>query len=193
MRLTIINGSPRKEAQSARVARYLAEQAVGFHDIERIDLARNPIPFWDGEDEASKGEAWQSMVPRLGQSDAFILISPKWNGMASPLLKQWLMNADVPLVGHKPTLLVSVSSGIHGVYPIPELQGSNKNNKLLFIPAHLIVRSVGSVLHPQPESAQSERERSLRRRIDESLALLARYSELLLPLRHYRDPYPYGM
>ncbi|MBT1443600.1 NAD(P)H-dependent oxidoreductase [Shewanella sp. JM162201] len=201
MKLSIINGSQRKESQSGRVAQFIKAHSHSFSEVEVIELADYSLPFWDGDSIESKGADWGVIEPKLAQSQAYVLITPEWNGMATPLIKQFLMNASVPVTGHKPALLVSVSSGVNGVYPLSELMVSgNKNNKMVFVPANIIVRNVDEMLHSEEASEQAlskgelaSRDRAIRERIAESLSLLGRYAELLTPLNDYRDPYGYGM
>ncbi|QYJ74556.1 NAD(P)H-dependent oxidoreductase [Shewanella sp. FJAT-52076] len=194
MKLSIINGSQRQGSQSGRVAEFIKAQSHSFSDVEVIELAEYSLPFWDGDSRESKGEDWAVIEAKLIASDAYVLITPEWSGMATPVLKQLLMNASVPVTGHKPALLVSVSSSLNGVFPLSELMVSgNKNNKMVFIPANVIVRNVEEVLHPVAEAEQSSRDKAIRGRIAESVALLGHYTELLLPMRQYRDPFQYGM
>ena len=50
-------------------------------------------------------------------------------------------------VGHKPNLIVSVSAGHGGAFPISELRTSSyKNNKLCHIPDHVIIQKVNKVI-----------------------------------------------
>lgn len=194
MKLSIINGSQRKGSQSGRVAEFIKTQSHSFSDVEVIELADYSLPFWDGDSQESKGEDWAIIEAKLSASDAYVLITPEWSGMATPMLKQLLMNASVPVTGHKPALLVSVSSSVNGVFPLSELMVSgNKNNKMVFIPANVIVRNVEEMLHPVEGSALSSRDSAIRERITESVSLLGRYAELLKPLQSYRDPFIYGM
>ncbi|AZQ11732.1 NADPH-dependent FMN reductase [Shewanella khirikhana] len=194
MKLSIINGSQRKGSQSGRVAEFIKTQRHSFSDVEVIELADYSLPFWDGDSRESKGEDWAIIEAKLSASDAYVLITPEWSGMATPMLKQLLMNASVPVTGHKPALLVSVSSSVNGVFPLAELMVSgNKNNKMVFIPANVIVRNVEEMLHPVEGSALSSRDSAIRERITESVSLLGRYAELLKPLQSYRDPFIYGM
>lgn len=194
MKLSIINGSQRRGSQSGRVAEFIKAQSNSFSDVEIIELAEYSLPFWDGDSRESKGEDWAIIEAKLSASDAYVLITPEWSGMATPVLKQLLMNASVPVTGHKPALLVSVSSSVNGVFPLSELMVSgNKNNKMVFIPANIIVRNVEEVLHPVAQGEQSRRDRAIRERIAESVTLLGHYTELLLPMRQYRDPFQYGM
>jgi NAD(P)H-dependent FMN reductase len=53
-------------------------------------------------------------------------------------------------VAHKPALLVSVSSGRGGAFPINQMrQLGYKNNRIMYLPEHLIVRSVEKVMNQQ--------------------------------------------
>ena len=87
-------------------------------------------------------------------------------------------------LAHKPALIVAVSAGDGGAYPVAELRMSSyKNNRLCYIPEQLIVRHVESVLNDtgdnNPEADTYFRDRSLF-----ALRLLREYA---LALRAVRD------
>jgi len=85
-------------------------------------------------------------------------------------------------LAHKPGLLVGVSSGIGGAYPISELRASSyKNCRLCYLPEHLIVRQVEAVLNT-PQAA-SEEDQRIRARIDYALDILGKYAQALQPVR----------
>ncbi|HLD66528.1 MAG TPA: NADPH-dependent oxidoreductase, partial [Pseudomonas sp.] len=85
-------------------------------------------------------------------------------------------------LAHKPGLLVGVSSGIGGAYPISELRASSyKNCRLCYLPEHLILRQVEQLLNG-PEAA-SETEQRLHARIDYALDILVKYGTALKPVR----------
>ncbi|MCH1929804.1 NAD(P)H-dependent oxidoreductase [Shewanella sp. A25] len=204
MKLLIVSTSQRTGSQSAKVARYIAENSElspkinGYETIHHLELCQFNLPFWDGS-EANKGEHWPEIQDRVSEADALILITPEWGGMASPLLKNFLLLCDRQETAHKPVLLISVSSGIGGTYPIVEVKmNALKNNKLVPIPDHLIIRNVGNVLNTIP---QGERDIALRERIEYSLFMLHQYAQALAPIRqrHIHQPYPkqqeycYGM
>lgn len=202
MNLLIISGSQRKESQSAKVAKYLAEQAIDFTEVNHIELCRYNLPYWDGE-QASKfdnGQAWELINHQIKKADALILITPEWGGMATPILKNFLLMCDQQDTAHKPALLVSVVSGISGGYPIAELRmNSLKNNKIVATPDHLIIRNVTEVLNA--ETPVSDRDTTLRERINYSLYMLHEYGAALQKIRvkHSTKPFPkqqeyaYGM
>ena len=210
MNLLIISSSQRKASQSAKVARHIKVISQQFSHVDHIDLFEHQLPFWDGND-ASKyvaNSTWPEIEGKLKKADALVLITPEWGGMASPLLKNFLLMADNQDTGHKPALLVAVVSGISGAYPIAELKmNAMKNNKLVATPDHLIIRNVEQVLNPvlaentdtTPEL--NNREQGLRERIQYSIHTLYQYAQALAWVRqqHQDSPYPkqqeycYGM
>lgn len=220
MRLLIVSGSQRAQSQSAKVAKYMSSVATGYSDVSHIELCHFDLPFWDGEPVSKSGEGnpWTMISHKVRRADALILITPEWGGMASPLLKNFLLMCDNQDTAHKPALLVSVVSGISGAYPIAELRmNALKNNKLVALPDHLIIRNVTEVLNTPLLLAsapldgeldiecelelESKREIDLRARIDYSLHMLHQYSGALVGIRnrHESTPYPkqqeysYGM
>lgn len=202
MELVIVSGSQRKDSQSAKVAQYLMQQIPPSHKVKHIELCQYQLPFWDGDPESktTDGSRWPFISQQVKRADALILITPEWGGMASPLIKNFLLMCNNQDTAHKPALLVSVVSGISGAYPIAELRmNALKNNKLVATPDHLIIRNVEQVLNT--EQAVDDRDKQLRERIDYCLYMLAQYSEALTVIRsnHQNKPYPkqqeynYGM
>ncbi|MGS0674350.1 NADPH-dependent FMN reductase [Shewanella sp. 0m-4] len=202
MELVIISASQRSPSQSAKVARYLSEQVTGFNRVNHIELCQYQLPFWDGsaETKSADGSRWPLISQQVKKADALVLITPEWGGMASPLMKNFLLMCDHQDTAHKPALLVAVVSGISGAYPIAELRmNALKNNKLVATPDHLIVRNVEELFNT--DAPLCDRELHLRERIDYSLHMLTQYSEALKGVRinHQNKPFPkqqeyhYGM
>lgn len=187
MNLLIISASQRSHSQSNKVAEYLGEITTGFNIINYIELCRQKLPLWDGEEKSKKDGAsdWLAINEQLKAADALVLITPEWSGTASPLLKNLLMMCEAKDTAHKPTLLISVVDGISGAYPIAELRMSAfKNNKLVAIPDHLIIRNVGDVLNDTVvnDETLTSRDKSIRQRIDYSLHTLKHYAIALKTL-----------
>ena len=187
MKIAVISGTHRRAGESNRVAEFLAGLArtrLGA-DAVVLRLSTLGIPLWqESEDERASelDEKWAPVKRELASADALILVTPEWSGMATPGTKNLLLLCGARDVGHKPCLLVGVSSARGGSYPIAELRQSGyKNNRVLFLPEHLIVRDVASML--VGETPASEDDAYLRRRAEAAVVLLGKYATALGPIR----------
>ncbi len=182
MHLTIISGSHRPDSNSAKVAQLvkgLVSRQNRFESSDVLDLYQAPLPLFNDE----RGEAWQALRPSLEKSSAFVVITPEWHGMVPAGLKNFFLYCTSTEVGHKPALIVSVSSGVGGSYPIAELRASSyKNNRLCFLPEHVILRNVASFLQLFP-AVDNDIQRSLHERLEYTLALLHEYAVALEKVR----------
>jgi len=185
VRITLIAGSNRPDAQSSRVAEYLAQrlQALGA-EADIIDLAAEPLPLWPTE---SADNPWPGFAEKLRAAQAVVVITPEWHGMACPALKNLFLYAGRRELAHKPALLVAVSSGQGGAYPIAEMRSSSyKNCRLCYLPEHLIVRHVESVMG---DAVSGEDDQRIRTRADWSLQLLLDYAGAMRELHEkHRTP-----
>jgi len=202
VQITIIVGSHRDESQSSRVGAYVAKDLTHSDpavSVDTIDLAGNPLPLWDEsvwQGDSELAAQWKPYRDRLRKADGFVIISPEWAGMVPPGLKNLLLFASPKEVGHKPALIVAVSAARGGSYPVNELRTSGyKNNRLLYIPEHVLVQDVSDVL--TGDTPASERDAWLRRRIQFADRILLEYAKALTSLRasgltDHAD-FPYGM
>ena len=202
MQIAIIVGSHRRGSESTRVAAFVATQLAAIDpavSIDTIDLAGNPLPLWDESVWQGDGplpSLWKPIRDRLRKADGFVIVTPEWAGTVPPGLKNLLLFAGPKEVGHKPALIVGVSSGRGGSYPVNELRTSGyKNNRLLYIPEQVLVQDVGDVL--KGDSPAGERDAWIRRRIGFALSILLQYAKALGPVRasgvtEHAD-FPYGM
>ena len=185
--IALIAGSSQQTSQSAKVAHWLAAslQRRGS-ETSVIALGQLPLPLWPEPDD--KG-VWPELSATLRSADALVVISPEWHGMASPALKNLFMYAGRRELAHKPALLVGVSGGQGGSYPLAELRASSyKNCRLCYLPEHLIVRHVEQVMNPgEPTSEDDQR---IRVRADWARDLLLDYTDAMAPLheRHRSPP-----
>lgn len=197
MKITIVSGSQRSNSQSLSVAHYLTSLcSTSFDTVNILDLHELNLPFWN-EGVWQNTEEWQQWTPianLLKQSDAVVLITPEWHGMATPVLKNFLLLTTDEELAHKPVLLVSVSASVNGVYPISELRMTgNKNNHACFLPDHLIFRNVEQLLTTNHQCTDSQ----MHQRSQYTIDLLASYAQALAPV--HRDmvttgkPFRYGM
>ncbi len=190
MKITIISGSHRINSQSRKVAdhirRTLLEEGLA-DEAEVFSLEGNPLPLWD-EGLWTGDEAWEqrlaSLRRLLRESDGFVVVSPEWHGQVPAGLKNFFLIVGKQEVGHKPALIVTVSSADGGAYPVAELRMSSyKNNRILYIPEQVIVRNVERVLNPEPADNDPDADSYFRERILWSLQVLRAYAEALGPVR----------
>ena len=191
MKITIISGSHRHSSQSTKVAGHIRnrlQQLPGEPVVaDLFDLAGNPLPLWDqgvwdGDPE------WQRLLEplrqQMGSSDGFVVIAPEWHGQVPAGLKNLFLLLSRFEVGHKPALIVTVSSGDGGAYPVAELRMSSyKNNRICYIPEQLIIRNVESVLNEDPADNDPDTDRYFRERIDWTLGILKEYAMALKQVR----------
>ncbi len=202
MHIVIVVGSHRTDSQSSRVAAYVAKDLVRIDagvTVDTIDLADNPLPLWDEsiwKGDSGLASRWKPYRDRMRKADGFVIVSPEWAGMVPPGLKNLLLFAGPKEVGHKPALIIAVSASRGGSYPVNELRTSGyKNNRLLYIPEHVLVQDVADVL--AGDAPASDRDAWIRRRIEFADRILLAYARALAPIRssgltEHAD-FPYGM
>ncbi|MDQ5921263.1 MAG: hypothetical protein QG673_1321 [Pseudomonadota bacterium] len=202
-KFAIISGSTRKKApQSSKVAHYvkwLLEQQLE-QETYLLDLSETSLKYWDEtfwSDYKNFDENWAIASKEIRNSDALVIITPEWNGTIPPALKNIFHLATKGEMANKPALIISVSSGINGVYPITELRlNSFKNTFVNYIPQHVIVRNVNSVLN-NPQAIETEDDKLIKERIDYTLKILMVYAEAFVKIRDSEiiknNPFPYGM
>ncbi|MCU0823673.1 MAG: NAD(P)H-dependent oxidoreductase [Leptospira sp.] len=200
MKISLVVGSHRKNSQSLKVANFLTKflSSEGY-DSAIYDLGLNQLPLWDPsawEKDSELKKLWIEFSKGLPDSDGYIFLSPEYNGMSSPALKNFFLYLSGTDVSHKPGLIVSVSSGMGGSYPNAELRISSfKNTRIVYIPDHVIVRHVETLLNSDtPESKDDE---WIRGRLFYSTTMLVEYAKALVSVRQSGKinlkTYPFGM
>jgi NAD(P)H-dependent FMN reductase len=187
LKITILNGSSRKQSQSGKVARFidakLREQA-GVSTYY-LSLENNPLPMWDEsiwDDAPMWKTVWNPIKAELQSTDAFIFVVPEWSGMVPPAVKNFFLLCSHQELGHKPALIVAISSSRGGAYPVNELRiSSYKNTRLLYLPEHFIVRDVEKMFNGA--TPESEDDTYLRLRLDYCLKLLQAYGKSMKEIR----------
>ena len=204
MKISIISGSHRNPSQSEKVARYLEKTlASDFDDIEPwvYALADNPLPLWDQTLWEDNDEWNQRLAPikqQLIESDAFIIVSPEWHGQVPSGLKNFFLLFNRFELGHKPALIVTVSSADGGAYPVAELRMSSyKNNRLCYIPEQLILRNIEKILNEKSEDNDESADSYFKERINWALGILSGYAVALKAMREtteiHHDKFGNGM
>ncbi|UCB55556.1 MAG: NAD(P)H-dependent oxidoreductase [Thiotrichales bacterium] len=203
MKIAIISGSHRDPSQSEKVARYVEQTLQQEQGVDTwlYTLANNPLPLWDQslwEDNAEWNERLAPIRDRLTSSDGFIIVSPEWHGQVPAGLKNFFLLFNRFELGHKPAMIVTVSSADGGSYPVAELRMSSyKNNRICYIPEHVIVRNVEKVLNDKAEDNDQAADAYFRERISWALAILKGYAQALKPMREsvqvHHDKFGNGM
>ena len=189
MKITIISGSHRPQGQSHKVAAVIQQILLdGICDeCAIVSLADNPLPLWD-QGVWDGDEKWNTLLTpiraELASSDAFVVISPEWHGQVPAGLKNFFLLFGKNELGHKPAMIVAVSSGDGGAYPVAELRMSSyKNSRLCYIPEQIILRNVESVLNENAADNDARSDSYYRERISWALNILKAYAGALAQVR----------
>lgn len=142
MKFVVISTSQRMDSMSLSVSKRIGDALSHDHNVANIcDLSVLQLPFFDPGAAQQIKEANREFFDLVREADGVVLVTPEWDGMASPAAKNLMMYLTRGEVAHKCGLLVSVSSGINGAYPISELRSSSyKNTFINWVPMHLIFR-----------------------------------------------------
>ena len=204
MKISIISGSHRNPSQSEKVARYIETTLSSeLDDIEPwvYALADNPLPLWDQTLWENSAEWDQRLAPikqQLIESDAFVIVSPEWHGQVPAGLKNFFLLFNRFELGHKPALIVTVSSADGGAYPVAELRMSSyKNNRLCYIPEQLVLRNIEKILNENAADNDKDADRYFKERISWTLGILRGYALALKAMREsteiHHDKFGNGM
>lgn len=116
MNIEIISGSPRKDSITFRVALFLKnhlEQHTN-HSVNIIDVREWNLPLLENVFTSVEvtPDAYKPLSERMFAADAFILISPEYNGSYTPAMKNLLDH--YPKQSHKAFGIVTASPGAMG-------------------------------------------------------------------------------
>ena len=196
MRISIISASHRKNSQSKKISDILHNNLLEINsdlDIYDLDLADKSLPLWSPDKKNGIGfwgDTWNSISDNLDKSDGFILVVPEYGGMATPAAKNIFLLCGNGEFAHKPGLIVSVSSGNGGAYPVSELRMSSyKNTHIMWIPENIIIRNVEEF---NPGAHGDNIPGWLDNRIDYVLKLLLTYASNMKPLREIINRKDFG-
>lgn len=116
MRIEIIAGSPKQNSVTHRVALYLHKllSDTTGHQVGILDVRSYPLPLlqrvYTTVDDAP--EEFKSLAERMFAADAFIIVTPEYNGSYSPAMQN--MFDHFPKQHHKVFGLVTASPGALG-------------------------------------------------------------------------------
>jgi len=186
MNVTVISASHRENSQSERVSKIISSKLISIDETVKasvIDLTSLKLPFWSPEKKEGVGvwdDVWNNVSNTLNNSSGFVLVVPEYGGMATPQAKNLFLLCDKGELAHKPGLIVAISSGAGGAYPISELRSSSyKNTHIMWIPENMIIRSVEQFI---PGMHGKDIPNWIDNRLDYCLKILLAYSENMKPL-----------
>ncbi|HVU18610.1 MAG TPA: NAD(P)H-dependent oxidoreductase [Candidatus Didemnitutus sp.] len=186
MKFFVLSGSHRREAQTLKVAKYVeATLRSAGHDVHLFSLSGNPLPLWDEDSGGAPDALWDPISAQLKSAEAVVVVTPEWGGMVTPGVKNFLLNCTADEIGHKPGLIVTVSASRGGSYPVAELRMSGyKNNRLVWIPEHVIVQHVERNFNsPDGTDGLEKEDHTIRTRLHYALRVLGEYTKSLAQVR----------
>ena len=196
MKISIISTSHRKNSQSARIGSIMNDyisEIDHYVNCSCIDMFESKIPLWPAEKNKNNqfvDNNIQKISLNLKSADGFIFIVPEYGGMATPNSKNFFLIFNNGELFHKPALLVSVSSGNGGAYPISDLRSSSyKNSHITWIPENIIIRNVEQFM---PGNHGELIPKWLDDRIVYSLNLIIEYARCLKPIQNVINKKEYG-
>lgn len=115
MKIVILSGSPRKESLTRRIALHMEQVLMQTeYQTELIDLSKWNVPpvqtVW--QSPAAAPAEFQPLAESMESADAYLLVTPEYNGSYSPALKNLLDH--FPKRSRKPFGLVTASPGAMG-------------------------------------------------------------------------------
>jgi NAD(P)H-dependent FMN reductase len=116
MNIEIISGSPRINSVTSRVAVFLHNHfsTQTQHSVNMLDMRAYVLPFvqnvWGKIEQVP--EEWIPLAERMFAADAFVLVSPEYNGSYSPALKN--LFDHFPKQSRKPFGIATASPGMQG-------------------------------------------------------------------------------
>jgi len=116
MNIEIISGSPRKDSASHRVALFLKKHltATTAHTVDIIDVRDWNLPLLQQvfNSVEKTPDQFKPLAERMFAAEAFILVTPEYNGSYSPALQNLLDH--FPKQSHKAFGIVTASPGAMG-------------------------------------------------------------------------------
>jgi NAD(P)H-dependent FMN reductase len=116
MQIEIVSGSPRKESLSFRVALHLQQQlsSISSHSVNIMDVRDWHFPLLQEviSSEEVAPEHLQPLAKRMFAAQAFILVTPEYNGTYTAALKN--LFDYFPKQSHKAFGVVTASPGAMG-------------------------------------------------------------------------------
>lgn len=151
MIIEIISGSPRKDSVTNRVALFLQYYLSNHtsHEVNVIDVRDWDLPLLQSVFTSvdTTPDKFKPLAKRMFAADAFILVTPEYNGSYSPALQNLLDH--FPKQSHKAFGIVTASVGLMG-----GIRASQQ--MLLLVPALFGITSPYMLIVPQVDKKFDE-------------------------------------
>jgi NAD(P)H-dependent FMN reductase len=116
MNIEIVSGSPRKNSVTNRIAQYLKDHLIktSVHRIGIIDLRNYNLPHLQEVFTSVENtpEEFKPLAKKMFAADAFILVTPEYNGSYAPAMKN--LFDHFPKQHHKVFGLATGTTGSQG-------------------------------------------------------------------------------
>jgi NAD(P)H-dependent FMN reductase len=116
MHIEIISGSPREQSLTHRVALHIQKALLEKtdHEVGLIDLRENVLPHMNQlfSSVEKTPVPYKALAERMFAADAFIIVTPEYNGSYSPAMKN--LFDHFPKQQHKAFGIVTASPGAMG-------------------------------------------------------------------------------
>ncbi len=116
MNIVIISGSPRHNGISIRVALYLKKMFAQEHSVQFINLLEWNLPPMQTvyNSEENTPMEFRSLRQTMVDAEAFIFVTPEYNGGYSPAMKNLLDHFPKTTYARKAVGIVTASDGMMG-------------------------------------------------------------------------------
>ena len=197
MNLAVISASTQANSESRRLADYFTGRLKQLSQPAAvIDLHELGLPLFGTSDlDRSVANKLEAAKKTLESSAGAVLVTPEWNGGPAPGWNNFVIFIG-DCLAHKPLLVVGVSAGRGGAYPLLGVRASGyKNSRYVVIPESLIISNCGQ-FQPMSDDPGPET-KALVSRSDYALAVLIEYAQALVGVRQSQvidhDTYPSGI
>jgi NAD(P)H-dependent FMN reductase len=181
MKILVLSGSTRPKSQSRKVADIIVGKLKSKQqaEVELLDLCEAKLPIYDDGEKLE----WEHISKKLIEADGFVWVVPEWNGTAGPGIMNLLAYLKQQIC-HKPVLLVGVSSGIGGAYPLAQIRGFGaKNSRAVFVPESIRILNVKDFFNGEQPDPNLDSDATLHARTDYALDILLAYTTKLGEIR----------
>ncbi len=110
MNILMINGSPRKEGRTGKLATIISKK----YNVKTIDLSELVLPIYNGQEEQNEIATIQKLRSQLENADAMIIATPEYHGGMSGALKNAFDFLGSKHFKDKPVAILAVAGGGKG-------------------------------------------------------------------------------